>query len=63
MTSAASIQYRQESTLLAGEDWEEIYIEQVMPHKLEIDLDYLKRRNMFRDVELIFKTVLKLISG
>lgn len=57
ITSAASLVYRHEEQLLAGEDWEIAYRTQVMPHKLAIDLAYLERRTLASDLKLILQTV------
>lgn len=41
LTSPASVQYRHESSLLCGPDWERTYLEQVLPHKLALDGGYV----------------------
>ncbi len=43
ITSMASQTYRNEEQLLTGSDWEQQYIDEVMPAKLAIDLDYSRR--------------------
>lgn len=62
ITSAASLAYRHEEQLLAGEDWESVYREQVLPAKLAIDLDYLERRTLARDLKLILQTVAAVLN-
>lgn len=57
ITSAASLLYRDEESVLIGDDWERTYIERIMPDKLRIDLEYQARRTMLSDVRLIFATV------
>jgi lipopolysaccharide/colanic/teichoic acid biosynthesis glycosyltransferase len=57
ITSAASLKYRHEEQLLSGPDWEEVYCKEVMPAKLGIDLDYLSRRTLTTDFELVLGTV------
>jgi len=57
ITSAASLAFRHEEQLLAGEDWETLYREQVLPAKLAIDLAYLERRTAFSDLKLVFRTI------
>lgn len=37
LTSLAALLYRDEERLLVGEDWERVYIDEVMPAKLAID--------------------------
>lgn len=57
ITSAASLQYRDEESHLTGDDWERTYIEKIMPEKLRIDLDYLAKKSLLTDLRLIFATV------
>ncbi|NTU79985.1 MAG: sugar transferase [Chloroflexales bacterium] len=57
ITSAASLAYRHEERILAGHDWETVYREQIMPAKLAIDLDYITRRNIMKDLLLILRTI------
>lgn len=57
ITSAASLVYRHEEQLLAGEDWETLYHEQVLPAKLTVDLAYLERRTLASDIKLILQTI------
>lgn len=57
ITSLASIRYRNENDILAAsDDPERAYVEQVMPDKLAIDLEYVSRANLFTDIKLIFST-------
>ena len=58
ITSMASLAYRHEERMLSGDDWERVYVEQVMPAKLAIDLDYARRASVWRDIALILRTVL-----
>jgi lipopolysaccharide/colanic/teichoic acid biosynthesis glycosyltransferase len=61
ITSAASVQYRDEESVLTGEEWERTYIERVMPDKLRIDLAYLERRTLLTDLGLILKTIAAIV--
>jgi lipopolysaccharide/colanic/teichoic acid biosynthesis glycosyltransferase len=58
ITSAASLAYRHEESLLVGPDWETLYREKVLPDKLAIDLAYLEQRTLLSDLRLVFKTIL-----
>jgi lipopolysaccharide/colanic/teichoic acid biosynthesis glycosyltransferase len=58
ITSAASLTYRDESSLLSGADWEDRYIHEILPHKLAIELEYVGHRTLGRDLGLIARTVL-----
>lgn len=57
ITSLASIRYRNENEILAAsDDPDRTYIEQVMPDKLAIDLEYVDRATLWNDIKLIFST-------
>ena len=57
ITSLASITYRDENEILgAAEDPDKAYIDQVMPDKLAIDLQYVDKASLAYDIKLIFKT-------
>lgn len=57
ITDMASICYRNENELLAQADEpEQFYIDVVMPDKLRINLEYVKKHNFLYDVKLILKT-------
>ena len=60
ITSPASLRYRNEERLLGGPDWRQVYVEQVMPHKLQIELDYLAHRTVWTDLGILFQTLLAL---
>ncbi len=57
ITSPASLLYRSEEEQLVGDDWEQTYVERVMPEKLRIDLEYLDRRTLRTDLALIVRTL------
>ncbi|HBD09392.1 MAG TPA: glycosyl transferase [Syntrophobacteraceae bacterium] len=57
ITSPASISYRNEETLLGGEDWERRYIDEIMPRKITIELDYLREKSTLSDIRTILQTI------
>jgi lipopolysaccharide/colanic/teichoic acid biosynthesis glycosyltransferase len=57
ITSPASVAYRNEEAILTGADWERTYIRHVMPAKLAIDLDYVGRDSLRRDMRVILETL------
>ncbi len=57
ITGAASLAFRHEEQLLASPDWERVYVEEVLPAKLAIDLAWLERRSLAGDIALIMRTV------
>lgn len=58
LTDLASLQYINEQELLGkAEDPEKMYIEEVMPAKLNLNLEYISKRSFLFDLKLIFKTI------
>ncbi|MBD5178412.1 MAG: sugar transferase [Bacteroidales bacterium] len=64
ITSLASIRYRNENEILAASaDPDKTYIEQVMPDKLAIDLEYVDRATLLNDIKLILSTFKEIAAG
>ena len=61
ITSLASVRFRHEEAMLQGEDWERVYREEVLPAKLQIELDYLEHRSVWRDLGIVAQTILALV--
>ena len=63
LTDYASIRYVNESEVLAAsEDPERTYIEEVMPAKLALNLQYIENQSLKEDFKLIFKTFTVILS-
>ncbi|HAY33075.1 MAG TPA: sugar transferase [Ignavibacteria bacterium] len=63
ITDPASIKYRNENELLAGaENPEKYYVNEIMPDKIRINLEYLNDRSFFSDVKIILKTLKALVK-
>ena len=64
ITDYASIAYRNENDLLAGaNDPERMYIEEIMPAKIELNMKYLREISPIADLRLIFGTIAAVIRG
>jgi len=64
ITDLASIKYRSESEILAkAKDPEKVYIEEIMPHKLSLNLEYIEDMSFLYDIKLIFKTFGAIVKG
>ena len=62
ITDWASIQYFDENELLASSnDPEKLYIDRIIPSKIEQNLDYIDHRNLLVDIKIIFQTIKKII--
>jgi lipopolysaccharide/colanic/teichoic acid biosynthesis glycosyltransferase len=64
ITDLASLKYRDESAILATfENPEREYVQRILPDKLRLAEEYVRRSSLALDLVLIFKTLLKLIPG
>lgn len=64
ITDYASIAYRNENDLLAGApNPEAMYIKQIMPDKIELNMKYLREISPLADIRLILKTIVAVIKG
>ena len=58
ITDFASIRYVNENELLKNtENPEKLYIDEIMPAKLELNLKYIENRHFFKDLKIILLTV------
>ncbi len=58
LTDLATIKYIDEQKILGEtQDPEKRYVEEIMPAKLKLNLEYLAKRGFFFDLGLIFKTI------
>lgn len=63
ITDPASIKYRNESDLLAGSpDPERTYIDEIMPDKIDLNLQYASRASVAADCLLVLGTLARLVS-
>jgi lipopolysaccharide/colanic/teichoic acid biosynthesis glycosyltransferase len=63
ITSAASLFFKDESSLLSGPNWEDIYVQSVLPKKIALDLEYFGRNTVWSDFLLILKTLTGITKG
>lgn len=58
ITATSSIAFKDEDELLnAGGDPEKIYIEKILPTKMELNLEYMRHISVFSDIKIMFQTV------
>lgn len=59
----ASIHYRNENEILSQvADPEKFYVEQILPEKLKMNLDYIKNQSFKTDLRIIFATLKAIIK-
>ena len=57
ITDYASIEYVDENSILGSAiDPEKVYIEEIMPHKIELNMKYIRNRNLGEYFHIIFVT-------
>ena len=62
ITDMASLRYKDENEILGKVDNpEEYYINAIMKDKLALNLEYIEKSNVFFDIYLIIKTIIKCI--
>lgn len=62
ITDLASLEYFDENELLAkSEHPEKTYVEVVMPHKLELNLQYIDQSGLLADVRIILRTIKRIV--
>ena len=63
ITDLASLKYCDEATVLGmAENPEETYVKRILPEKVRLAKEYLKRCSLTFDLILVFKTLLKLFG-
>lgn len=64
ITDYASIAYRNENDMLSGaENPERMYIDTIMPAKIELNMKYLREISPLADIRLILSTIAAIIKG
>ena len=63
ITDYASIEFSDENDLLASEENpEEVYIEKIMPRKIELNKRYLSEISILTDIKIILLTIKKILK-
>lgn len=62
ITDLASIHFINENELLAqSQEPEKTYINEIMPKKLKLNLDYIAQQSIITDFKIILQTILKIV--
>lgn len=63
ITDYASIEFVNENELLANfENSDQMYIENIMPRKIELNLKYLEEKSLINDILIIIKTLRAIVK-
>jgi lipopolysaccharide/colanic/teichoic acid biosynthesis glycosyltransferase len=64
ITDPASVRYAQEENLLAASaDPLQSYVNDIMPMKLELNLDYIENMSLAKDLKIIFYTLMRIFRN
>ena len=62
ITDLASLEFRNENELLVGkENVEEFYVQQIMPQKLLLNLEYIDQAGLLFDLKIIVRTIWRIV--
>jgi lipopolysaccharide/colanic/teichoic acid biosynthesis glycosyltransferase len=62
ITDPATLAYRHEEQMFSPERMEIQYVQEILPAKLRLSLDYQKQRTLWSDIRILLKTACKLIE-
>ena len=63
LTDYASLEYVNENEIMAKlSNPETAYVEQIMPAKLELNLQYIREQGFFTNLKIVFKTIRKILK-
>jgi lipopolysaccharide/colanic/teichoic acid biosynthesis glycosyltransferase len=63
ITGLSQIQYRNESELLVGDDFDALYRNELLPRKLDLDRYYARRRSLALDARILTWTAIAVVAG
>jgi lipopolysaccharide/colanic/teichoic acid biosynthesis glycosyltransferase len=62
LTDPGTLAFRDEARQLEGKDAEQVYLREILPQKLALNLEYIRERNLLYDVALIARTLSLVLS-
>jgi lipopolysaccharide/colanic/teichoic acid biosynthesis glycosyltransferase len=62
ITDPATLAYRREEQIFSASRMEQQYVEEILPAKLKLSLDYQMRRSLLSDVRILLQTAFGLIA-
>ena len=62
ITDYASIEYSDENVILGqADDPDKVYVEQIMPDKIRLNMRYIENHNLMEYFKIIFLTIKKIV--
>ncbi|MBN1783232.1 sugar transferase [bacterium] len=58
ITSPASLEYRDEEEHIPPEEWERVYMKEILPKKIRMDMEYMRKAGFRKDLGVIIRTIL-----
>ena len=63
ISGLSQIQYRNESALLVGDDYDELYRNELLPRKITLDRYYAKHRCLALNLQILAWTAIAVLAG
>jgi len=57
LTDPGTLAFRNEATMLVGENAERVYAHEILPRKLALNLEYIKKQSLLSDAAIIVRTL------
>ncbi len=61
LTDLGTLAFRNEAAYLVSDDPQRVYVQEILPRKLALNLEYVKNRSFLLDLRLIFRTLIKIL--
>ncbi|GMB10989.1 MAG: sugar transferase [Candidatus Improbicoccus devescovinae] len=62
LVSMASIEFKDEVDIIKESNYMQVYTDEILPKKMEYNLDYIKKFNVFQDFKIMFMTLIKIFN-
>ncbi|MDH5716629.1 MAG: sugar transferase [Spirochaetia bacterium] len=64
ITDLASLEFKDESKILSGvKNIEEFYMKKIVPQKIKLNLEYIKKQSFLYDIKIILMTLKKILKN
>lgn len=63
ITDPATLEFRHEESTLGSGNVEEKYVSEILPRKLELSLEYSRRRTFLEDLKIVCRTLLRISAS
>lgn len=62
LSSVASVKFKDENNMVSSDNVEELYVNTILPQKMEHNLSYIKNFKISDDFKIVFQTLLSFFN-